>query len=210
MNEKDAISSALLSRTQDTHSEVVELLYGSNIAIPMLIKDPNVLVSNIIQALGTTNPNVEVKPKKGLVKLHLGFIVSHLLLGSAEAEDNDEVGTKTKTKRMVDVTENVFWGLIFPFLEFTKPRQHTAELVWEVVKELEGRKGLESLGPFELIKGCVKVVEAVREEAGSDQVERMVAINGCMVKLIAGQFGFNMGCIEGKVDCFFREYVEVE
>ncbi|TFK71529.1 hypothetical protein BDN72DRAFT_432062 [Pluteus cervinus] len=193
INERDAISSALLARTQDTHPEVVELLYGAgdsalDAAIPVLIKDPHVLVSNIIQALGTTNPSVEVKPKKALVKLHLGFIVSYLLLGSAEE------GKEVKA----DVIEKVFWGLVYPFLVYTKPRQHTAELVWDVVKELEGKLGdggLESLGPFELIKGCVTVVEEGRGDGASDQAERMVGINEAVVKLIAGKlFALLISC----------------
>lgn len=196
-----SVQSALIARIQDTAAEVLDVLYndpgdGANPALPVLMQDVHALVSNIIRALGTGNTSTsgtsggaEVKVKKGLMRLHLGFIVTHVL-----EDHSGEVDPA--------VAENVFWGIIFPFLLYSKPRQHTAELVWETVKELEERVGsksvesppkkesaFEALGPFELLKGCAKIMTEKGRDAGNENsVERMVLLNDSIAKTIAGKY----------------------
>ncbi|KAF8999772.1 hypothetical protein BDQ17DRAFT_1360346 [Cyathus striatus] len=75
--------------------------------------------------------------------------------------------------------EQIFHDIIFPFLLFSKPRQHTAELVWDLVDE-------HVTGPsYEWLSGCSTIVKEERSKHGSNPLEQMNAINIAFSEKIA-------------------------
>ncbi|KAF6741372.1 hypothetical protein DFP72DRAFT_995311 [Ephemerocybe angulata] len=66
--------------------------------------------------------------------------------------------------------EAVVERLLLPFLMFSKPRQHTAELVWQAVGGI-----VKASMSMELLKGCAEIVK--KEKDGERTVATMVATN---------------------------------
>jgi len=105
------------------------------------------------------------KPKRSLLRLHLVFVLGKLY-------PNLEPRFK----------EQVITEIVFPLLLFSKPRQHTAEVVWHILAEIiteETGKG------FEMLKGCADIVKTEREGNNGDVVEQMRSINTALSVRIA-------------------------
>ncbi|KAG6822289.1 hypothetical protein H0H92_014415, partial [Tricholoma furcatifolium] len=73
----------------------------------------------------------------------------------------------------------VFQKIVSPFLLFSKPRQHTAEAVWDILASLK------SGGNHEWLAGCASLVAEERAKDVSDAVEKMSSINVAFSSLIA-------------------------
>lgn len=110
----------------------------------------------------------DAKPKRALLRLHLAFVAAHFL---------DKV-----EESLVD---SVFYRVYFPFLLYSKPRQHTADLSWEIITK---HLAPDFSGAFTLLEGCAEVVNAGKESEVSDPVEKMCAINAALAVNIAGGY----------------------
>jgi U3 small nucleolar RNA-associated protein 10 len=111
-----------------------------------------------------------------VVRLHLGFLIGHLF-------------------QLLDASnqETVFERLLFPFLLFSKPRQHTAEVVWEAVEQ--AMKISPDALAFEPLKGCPELVKK------DGQIESLVAANLAIASKIAGVYlPFSLCLLEYKAD----------
>lgn len=108
------------------------------------------------------------KPKRSLLRLHLTFVLGRVY-----------PNLESKFKEQV-ITE-----IVFPFLLFSKPRQHTAEVVWYIMAEtMIEETGMEC----EMLKGCADIVKAEREENNGDVVEKMRSINAALSIKIARKY----------------------
>ena len=66
--------------------------------------------------------------------------------------------------------------IIFPFLLYSKPRQRTADVVWDIISSFPHSPG-NNPDIHEWIIGCASIVKAEKEKAGSDGIETMVRLN---------------------------------
>lgn len=147
---------------QDSEQAVLEVLYQKPDTIaPVFAIEASAYLQRLSTALGS-------KPKRNLFRLHLSFVLEnlyHLL----ESKDKTELVSH----------------LLFPFLLFSKSRQHTAESVWDTVFEyMKKETGKE----FEMLKGCAEVVKSEREKAGDDAIEKMKCINSALSTKIAREY----------------------
>ncbi|EKM74924.1 hypothetical protein AGABI1DRAFT_123475 [Agaricus bisporus var. burnettii JB137-S8] len=157
--DRQATVSALVSRVQDSEQVVLEALYEKpDIVAPIFAGEASAYIQSLSTSLGS-------KPKRSLFRIHLSFALRNLyrLLDS-----------KDKKELVSD--------LLFPYLLFSKSRQHTAESAWDVV--LEHMK-TESGREFEMLKGCAETVKSEREKVGDDAIEKMKRINGALSTKIA-------------------------
>ena len=67
--------------------------------------------------------------------------------------------------------KEVFERIIFSFLLFSKPRQKTAQMVWEILEtaETHSKIGIES---YEIISGCVDVLRWEEGQVGKKKRKR--------------------------------------
>lgn len=85
--------------------------------------------------------------------------------------------------------EEAFWRLFFPFLLFTKPRQKTAEVVWDAVgKCLSSGVGLGPEMSLGWLKGCLELVAEGGKGDEEDSMERMLKLDFAVAEKIAGRF----------------------
>ncbi|KAJ2923032.1 hypothetical protein H1R20_g14063, partial [Candolleomyces eurysporus] len=155
--ESASIRSALFGRIHDPSIEVLEVLYEKPEALAKCFSSSP---SEYIEALVASVAAPGAKPKRAVVRLHLGFLIGHLF--QFLDAGNQEV---------------VFERLLLPFLLFSKPRQHTAEVVWEAVEQ--AMKVSPDALAFELLKGCPELVKK------DGQVESMVAANSAIAARVA-------------------------
>ncbi|KAG6888637.1 hypothetical protein C0992_007989 [Termitomyces sp. T32_za158] len=153
-----SIHSALLARVQDTNQNVVDALFNQPSAIlPVVCNDADTYIdylSTILTAPGS-------KPKRSFLRAHLTFLTTHFI--------------PANTSRVGDV----FHRVIFPFLLFSKPRQHSAEVVWDI---LAAQK---TLGDYDWLAGCTSIVVEERAKDTADAVEKMSTINTTFCSRIA-------------------------
>ncbi|KAF8889071.1 hypothetical protein BD779DRAFT_1714897 [Infundibulicybe gibba] len=77
----------------------------------------------------------------------------------------------------------VFYQILAPFLLYSKPRQRTADLVWDVITS-----SFDSGDEYELLKGCIAIVKSAKEKDSQDVMEKMSETNTAVASLIAGWF----------------------
>ncbi|TFK24886.1 hypothetical protein FA15DRAFT_669091 [Coprinopsis marcescibilis] len=154
--EMQSIRSALLARLFDHDVEVLEALYDNPKALVQALSSN---ASEYVDALSKAIASPGAKPKRAVLRLHLAFLTDHALatLNAAEQED-------------------CFQRIFFPFLLFSKPRQHTAEMVWDSIAEKYSKT-------FELIKG---VADLWLEQKSSERsIDTMVTLNNVIASKIA-------------------------
>ncbi|KXN83997.1 U3 small nucleolar RNA-associated protein 10 [Leucoagaricus sp. SymC.cos] len=157
--DKEYIASALISRAQDTEYQILEALYEKpDLVVPLFASSASAYIKILSTSLGS-------KPKRSLLRLHLAFALGQLY---------PTLESKLKEQLISEV--------LFPFLLFSKPRQHTAETVWDIVAETMAK---EEGQEFEILKGCTGVVKAEREKAVDDVVEKMKSTNAALTGKIA-------------------------
>ncbi|KAG7098539.1 hypothetical protein E1B28_000475 [Marasmius oreades] len=161
---EESLHAALLARVQDTSQSVLEILYTNNppLFLRVAAKNPQIFLDSLDVAL----TSFIAKPRRAILKLHLGFLLEHFF---PKVDGNDHI------------VEGAFHRFIFPFLLYSKPRQHTADLVWDALDHYLSRaKGPSSLK--ELLKGCDEVRKLHVQE---DPIERMAKINQSLAARIA-------------------------
>ncbi|KAF4611649.1 hypothetical protein D9613_003824 [Agrocybe pediades] len=144
ISDLDSIRGILSTRLQDTSITVLEALYSNPFVItPIFASDPSLYISNLSLAIDS-----QAKTKRNVLRLHFSYLTQSFWA----AVDSS-------------VQEQVFHQIIFPFLLFSKPRQKTAELVWDSIDE-----------HIEWIQGCAALVKQAPAE-GTDPVDHMNQVN---------------------------------
>ncbi|RDB23790.1 U3 small nucleolar RNA-associated protein 10 [Hypsizygus marmoreus] len=148
--ETKSVETALLARVQDTTQVVVDALYSKpQIILPILSQHAETYIKHLSSTLAAPGS----KPKRSLLRSHLTFLAAHFY------------------PRNPSYWESIFHNVIFPFLLFSKPRQHTAEIVWDIIStHLQN-------GAHEWLLGCALIVAAEREKTAIDGAEKMGNIN---------------------------------
>jgi U3 small nucleolar RNA-associated protein 10 len=78
--------------------------------------------------------------------------------------------------------DHVFYEVFFPFLLYSKPRQHTAKAAWEIIcGEMEN-----GIGVYELLKGCRDVFTSENRKDELNGLELMINLNKGLAAKIAG------------------------
>ncbi|KIP06398.1 hypothetical protein PHLGIDRAFT_128310 [Phlebiopsis gigantea 11061_1 CR5-6] len=149
--EKASVCSALLARVHDTHVPVLEELYARHeVLTPLVMENPADYVTAVAQILHS-----QAAHSRTTIMAHLSFIASHVY---------PSIHTAPNASLLKEI---IFQQVLFPFLLFTKPRQRTASLVWEVIEATEkSAEGGAVLSRYELLGGCV---EALRWEESLHQ-----------------------------------------
>ncbi|KAL0575096.1 snoRNA-binding rRNA-processing protein utp10 [Marasmius crinis-equi] len=159
----ESLYASLLARIQDKSQSVLEVLYSSTESLLRIVtKNPKIYLDSLDATLASSS----AKPKRTILKLHLTFLMDHFL---PKVDDNDLL------------VKDALNRLIFPFLLSSKPRQHTADLVWDILdRYLNRSKG--SSAVKELLKGCDEARKVADEE---DSTERMAKVNHALAARIA-------------------------
>lgn len=139
--------------------QVLETLYEVPSAVLLVFVNNS---QNYIDLLASAICTPGVKPKRQVIRNHIVFTLKHFF-------SNVEPTTR----------QEVFHKILFPFLLFSKPRQHTAETVWEI---------LEQTADYELLEGCADVWKLMQANDEGDPVEKMARINSAVSSKIAGQW----------------------
>ena len=144
------------ARVTDTDVTVIETLYS----------DPKTILpifSNLpfIEAASSALAAPDVS--RSIMRLHFAFIAGDLYRDSP------------------DLAPDIFERIFLPYLLFTKPRQKTADNVWQLLDH-------SMFAQYELLKGCTDIVRAhlVADEA-SRSVEAMSIFNLAVTSCIAGE-----------------------
>ncbi|KAF8192665.1 hypothetical protein K438DRAFT_2017867 [Mycena galopus ATCC 62051] len=159
--ELQSIRAALLARVQDTSAIVLNVLYAEPASIlPVFLGDPKPYLDFLSATLTGSS-----KPKRSLLRLHLGFLLTHFCPAATPAS-----------------MEDVFHKILFPFLLFSKARQHSVDLVWELIAQHPSAQ-------YGLLSGCADAwaaeKENEKEEADGDATERMVRLNQAITAKLA-------------------------
>ena len=98
----------------------------------------------------------------------------------------------------MDIASQIIDRLVFPYLLFSKPRQKTVNIVWDLLDATEG-EGHHSVGRYELLAGCVEAVrweqgknkksQEQQREDGYHNTEMLARINIAVAAKIAGESG---------------------
>lgn len=158
-------SSAFLARVHDSDLQVLEALYAEPAVLTRVFsQNATTYIDNLSQAIVTPS----AKPKRSVIRIHLSYLVSHLC-----------------PSLDTTVLDQVFHEILFPFLLFSKPRQRTAELVWDIIAQhLEDPKYNAALG-FGLINGFAGVVNEMKDKNNDANVEKMASLNATLSSKIA-------------------------
>ncbi|KAF8626030.1 hypothetical protein AX15_005120 [Amanita polypyramis BW_CC] len=150
-SELESVQTALTSRAQDTDPQVLDALYDKpGIITPLLLKSAETFIESLAHSLCSPAS----KPKRNILKIHMTFLAKHFCNQASK-----------------EVVSEVFHKLLFPFLLFSKPRQHTAETMWDIIKE----NMLDSdASTHELLYGCAALVseEKAKNEEGIQMMSR--------------------------------------
>ncbi|CAK5279397.1 unnamed protein product, partial [Mycena citricolor] len=149
-NLTESVRDALIARVQDTSVIVLTALYSDPVSLlPIFLHEPKRYIDGLSLSFGSGQ-----KIRRHILRLHLGFLATHFC-----------------AKATSESKEDVFHQIIFPFLLFSKTRQHTAELVWEVISQNPAIR-------HELLIGCVTNMDG-------DDSNKMAHINDSTRRRIA-------------------------
>ncbi|KAH9943771.1 hypothetical protein B0H21DRAFT_877669 [Amylocystis lapponica] len=166
----ESVKSAIRARATTPTPPSSSALRNPDAVAPVFLEDPSGFVS---------------PPSKSIVRTHLTFAAEHFYRAVSKQED------AVLAARIVD-------EIFMPFLLFSKPREKTATLVWEII-EATAQDGTDStaLSNHELLGGCVEAVrwEQARQqqqqpeegEGGYRNVELLAKINLAVSAKIAGE-----------------------
>lgn len=197
-----SVRSALVARVEDTHAIVVEALYAiPTELLPILLAEPEAYVSKVARVLHSQSPS------KALIKAHVSFVANHFYPAVAS------------TEKATELKSAIFSEIFFPLLLFSKPRQKTAALVWDVLKATDDNSSLEAgtnLANYELLVGSV---DAVRWEEGKvpqapvdgsrQSIEFMINVNMALSARISGKLIIPIIMVSLPNFCSSREYTIV-
>ncbi|PPQ90282.1 hypothetical protein CVT25_013107 [Psilocybe cyanescens] len=155
----ETIRGILIARLQESNVSVLEALYANPPAVtPIFASDPKSFLSSLSLAMDSDS-----KPKRNIFRLHLSYLASSFWKAVDPA-----------------IQTEIFHLILFPFLLFSKPRQKTAELVWDVIKE-----HFPETISLEWLNGCAQVVKSENTE-GAEVVDFMNDINFNVAEQMAG------------------------
>ena len=159
------VTAALISRTIDTSSAVLEALYSK----------PSVLLPHLQNGYLETVATVLTSPAtpRQLIRPHVAFLLHHFI--------------KAYPTTINTVVERCLW----PFLLFTKARKKTSSAVWDII---ESEDCSEEAAGFALLRGCLSVVRelernyvAPHDEGAPDHgLQILVDIDIALANRIAG------------------------
>ena len=162
---RQEIGAALISRTIDTSSTVLEVLYSKPSALlPHLEKGYLEAIAAVLSSPAT--------PRQ-LIRLHVTFLSHHFV--------------KTYPTTVKVVVERCLW----PFLLFTKAKQKTSAAVWDI---LDSEDCSDDLTEFQLLRGCLVTIRdleenfiATQDEGDSDsELQKLAAIDVALANRISG------------------------
>ncbi|GLB44223.1 putative U3 small nucleolar RNA-associated protein 10 [Lyophyllum shimeji] len=160
-DEMESIHSALVARVQDTNQAVIDALYSHpQTLLPVFREAARTYIDRLSGVLSAPG----AKPKRSLVRAHLTFLATHFCPANMSHMDS------------------VFQRIMFPFLLFSKPRQHTAEVVWDIISSQKDSE------VHEWLAGCAAIVAAEQGKDVSDGVGKI----GSMNILVASQIARNI------------------
>lgn len=146
---------------------MIDALYqNTQVALSILLKDPEAY----IESLATSLCAPESKPFRAILRSHLTFLANHFV--------------PALQSKVGDVMHKIF----FPFLLFSKPRQKTADVAWEIIADSEENGGL-SL--YEPLAGCVEIWKNGKASEQGNAVEKMAILNLAFASKIAGNSSFH-------------------
>lgn len=161
---KDTVRGIFCARLQDTTASVLEELYSNpSVITPIFASDSKAYLSNLSLAIDSQS-----KTKRNILRLHFLYLTQFFW-------------SATETS----VREEAFHQIIFPFLLFSKPRQKTAELVWDLIGE-HIMKTSESLS-IEWLDDCIALVKSAATTQDTDSVDVMNQLNQSVAEKIAGK-----------------------
>ena len=111
--------------------------------------------------------DAQAKPKRNILRLHISYIASHFWSATASATRDD-----------------VFHQLLFPYILFSKPRQKTAALLWDILKEHLSQSP--SKDGIEWLSGCFELIKPEVASDGAESVDLMNQTNFNVATKIAG------------------------
>ena len=162
---------------------MLEALYSCHSALlPLLHGEPESYIQTVSQILHSQTTT----PGRNLIRAHITFIASHFYASVTSLPDAGRL------------TALIFERVFFPLLLFSKPRQRTAALAWEIIEGTEkSAQGAAILSRYQLLGGCV---EAIRWEESKHQstdtgggdsyhgTEGLAKINITIAAKVAGTF----------------------
>jgi len=154
----------LISRLQDPSAIVLEALYSKPSAItPIMLSDSTTYISSLCASVSS-----QAKHKRAILRLHLSHLASHLW-----------------TIADPSIRDDIFHRILFPFLLFTKPRQKTAELVWDIIGEHLSETS--SSNTLTWLLDCATLVKTQTIASdGTESVDLMNQVNFDVSAKIAG------------------------
>lgn len=146
---------ALRARIADTNATVIETLYSDPRTILPIMSNAS-FIESVSKALAA--PDVP----RAVMRLHFAFIAEEF------------------SGHNMDLAPVIFERLYLPYILFTKPRQKTATLVWQSLKDSE-------LADYELLTGCMDIVfVSLTADGTSRSVEELATLNIEVTTKIAG------------------------
>jgi len=149
----------------DTEIQVLEALY----------KDPPIITSVLVNkstsylnSLEASLCNAASKPSRSILRIHLAFLVTHF----CPAADGP-------------TRYDVFLRIFFPFLLFSKPRQRTAEAVWDIIAAPKEPNHPPS---FDLLTGCAEIWRAEKAKENAMDSDTMNRLNVALASRVAGEW----------------------
>ncbi|KAH6904492.1 hypothetical protein BKA70DRAFT_1373519 [Coprinopsis sp. MPI-PUGE-AT-0042] len=156
-DEVSSIQQALLARLFDSNLDVLEALYGNGVALSLGLLSVH---SQYTETLAKAIASPGAKPKRAVLRLHIAFLTNYILPQLDAA-----------------LTDAVFERIYMPFLLFSKPRQHTAELIWDFIADKE------KIASFDLLKGTASLW--AKAKASERTPENMATLNVAITSRIA-------------------------
>lgn len=149
-----SIHSALLSRTIDTDLEVLTALYSLPLLItPILLSNSSTYISALSYSLTDIS-----SPSRQLIRTHLTYLAHHFTKHPDAAPSGAGDG---------ELVKKVFEELVWSFLLWSKPRQKTAAVVWEILGSEEATSDpARGVANYELLSGCIDAMKWEEQSAG--------------------------------------------
>ncbi|KAJ7740997.1 hypothetical protein B0H14DRAFT_3515417 [Mycena olivaceomarginata] len=160
--EQQPIRAALVARVQDTSAIVLNALYAAPAALlPVFLAAPKLYLDSLA-ACARGQAQAPAPAPAPRASCWATFVL------------------RRRPKR----GKTCFHKILFPFLLFSKARQHTADLVWELIAQ-------SPLAQYDLLAGCAEVWAAEKGngkeegEGEGDATERMARINETVAEKLA-------------------------
>ena len=167
---QESVHSALCARLQDRDTNILQQLFlQPTILTSVLNANWSSYIAFLSYALTTRKPKVS----RAFRRAHLEFLNEFC-----------------KLSHQKEVLEQIFYKILFSSLLYTKPRQHTAKVAWEIIaSSSEG-----GIGGYELLTGCGDIWNAENQKEGVKATRQMSSLNMTLVRKIAGRLAALYDC----------------